>query len=47
VSVFKEPKKELSATAEQQWARMPAGTAISKRDFIRDLAEARMTSMKQ
>ena len=47
VGVFKELKKELSIAAEQRWARMPAGTAISKRDFIRDLAEARMTSMKQ
>ena len=26
---------------------MPAGTAISKRDFIRDLAEAHLKSMKQ
>jgi hypothetical protein len=26
---------------------MPAGTAISKRDFIRDLAGAHLKSMKQ
>jgi hypothetical protein len=45
-NVFIELKKELSAAAEQRWARMPAGTAISKHDFI-NLAEVRITSMKQ
>jgi hypothetical protein len=46
VGVFKELKKELSSAAEQRWAKMPAGFAISKRDFIGDLAEARIKSMK-
>ena len=43
VGIFKELKKELSTEAEQRWANMPAGTAISKRNFI---AEACMKSMK-
>jgi hypothetical protein len=46
VGVFKELKKELSTAAEQRWANMPAGTAISKRNVIRDLAEACIKSMK-
>ena len=29
VGVFKEVKKVLSTAAEQSWARMPAGSAIS------------------
>ena len=47
VGVLKELKKELSTAAEKRWARLSAGTAISKRDYVRDLAEARMLSMKQ
>jgi hypothetical protein len=47
VGVYRDPKKALSWFAKHRWSCLDDRQGISKRDFIFDLADARVLSMKK
>jgi hypothetical protein len=44
VGVFKELKKAISQAAEGRWRLLADGNRLGKRDFLLDLAEARLAA---